>query len=349
MENTTTQQNQPKMTPKFFFLSLGVIVSLITVVTSFLTLAFDVLDKKFPDVLNAVYQYGYTSYNYDAIRSSIATLIIVFPVFLLLSYLWSKTVKNGLGSIDSAIRKWMVYLILFLSSIVLIVDLVTLVRYFVSGEITSRFIFKVVVTLLVALFVGVYYIFEITNRDRVWKMKVGVWSAFKASAWVVLLIVFSFMVIGSPKSQRALRLDDKRVQDLQTIQWSVINYWQQKEKLPETLKELSNPLSGSTVPVEPEFEKGLAYEYTKKGDMTFELCATFSADMPKGWQEYSNGGGISYPMMAERDVATSSMYPYPGVATNESWDHKIGRTCFERTIDKDMYPPYPKPTETKGL
>ena len=228
-------------------------------------------------------------------------------------------------------------------------DLVTLVRYFVSGEITSRFIFKVVVTLLVALFVGVYYIFEITNRDRVWKMKVGVWSAFKASAWVVLLIVFSFMVIGSPKSQRALRLDDKRVADLQTIQWSVINYWQQKEKLPETLKELSNPLSGSTVPVDPEFEKGLAYEYLKKSDMTFELCATFSADMPKGWQEYSNGGGIAYPMMAERDVATSSMYPYPGVATNESWDHKIGRTCFERTIDKDMYPPYPKPTETKGL
>lgn len=343
MDNTTVQ---PKMTPKFFFLSLGVIVSLITVVASFLTLAFDVLDKKFPDALNAVYQYGYASYNYDAIRSSIATLIIVFPVFLLLSYLWSKTVKNGLGSIDSSIRKWMVYLILFLSSIVLIVDLVTLVRYFVSGEITSRFIYKVIVTLLVALFVGVYYIFEITNRDRVWKMKVGVWSAVKSSAWVILLIVFSFMVIGSPKSQRALRLDDRRVQDLISVQWSVINYWQQKEKLPETLKELSNPLSGSTIPVDPEFEKGLAYEYRKVSDMTFELCATFSADMPKGWQEYS-GGGIAYPMMAERDVATSSNYPYPGVATNESWDHKIGRTCYERTIDKDMYPPYPKPVEAK--
>lgn len=342
MDNTLSQ---PKMSPKFFFLSLGVIVSLITVVTSFLTLAFDVLDKKFPDVLNAVYQYGYTSYNYDAIRSSIATLIIVFPVFLLLSYLWSKTVKAGIGSIDSAIRKWMIYLILFLSSIVLIVDLVTLVRYFVSGEITSRFIYKVLVTLLVAVFVGVYYIFEITNRERVWKMKVGVWSAIKASVWVVLLIVFSFMVIGSPKSQRALRLDEKRIQDLQSVQWSIINFWQQKERLPETLAEISNPLSGTTIPVDPEFEKGRVYEYKKTADMSFELCATFSADMPKGWQEYSNGGGIAYPMMAERDVATSA--PYPGVAANESWDHKIGRTCYERTIDKDMYPPYPKPIETK--
>ncbi len=345
MDNTLPQQIQPKMTPKFFFLSLGVIVSLITVVTSFLTLAFDVLDKKFPDVLNAVYQYGYASYNYDAIRSSIATLIIVFPVFILLSYLWSKTVKVGLGSIDAAIRKWMIYLILFLSSIVLVVDLVTLVRYFVSGEITSRFIYKVLITLLVAVFVGVYYIFEITNREKFWKMKVGIWSAIKATVWVVLLVGFSFMVIGSPKSQRALRLDDKRVQDLQSIQWSVINFWQQKERLPETLSEVSNPLSGTTIPVDPEFEKGLSYEYAKKSDMTFELCATFSADMPKGWQEYSNGGGIAYPMMAERDVATSAIYP--GVATNESWDHKIGRTCYERTIDKDIYPPYPKPVEAK--
>ena len=42
-----------------------------------------------------------------------------------------------------------------------------------------------------------------------------------------------------------------------------------------------------------------------------------------------------------RDVATSS-YPYPG-GVNESWDHQAGRTCFERTIDKDIYPPYPKP------
>ncbi len=331
------------MTPKFFFLSLGVIVSLITVVTSFLTLAFDVLDKKFPDVFNAVYQYGYNSYNYDAIRSSIATLIIVFPVFLLLSYLWSKAIKSGLGSIDAIIRKCNVYLILFLSSIVVVVDLVTLVRYFVSGEITSRFIYKVLVTLLVAVFVGVYYIFEITNRERVWKMKVGVWSAVKATAWVIILVVFSFMVIGSPKSQRAFRLDDKRVQDLQTIQWSVINFWQQKEKLPETLSELSNPIAGSTVPVDPEFEKGLVYEYAKKSDTSFELCATFSATMPKGWQESSGG---TYPMYAERDVAVSSA-PYPGMAVNESWKHDMGRTCYERTIDKDLYPPYPKPD--KGL
>ena len=35
----------------------------------------------------------------------------------------------------------------------------------------------------------------------------------------------------------------------------MINYYQQKEKLPESLKDLNNPISGSYIPVEPEFEK----------------------------------------------------------------------------------------------
>lgn len=50
--------------------------------------------------------------------------------------------------------------------------------------------------------------------------------------------------MGSPAQQRTWRLDDKRVNDLQNIQSQVINYWQQKEKLPMTLSELSNPMTG---------------------------------------------------------------------------------------------------------
>ena len=142
--------------------------------------------------------------------------------------------------------------------------------------------------------------------------------------------------------QRLLRLDDRRVSDLQNIQYQVINFWQQKEKLPANLSELSNPLSGYSLPVEPEFEEGKKYEYIVKGPLTFELCATFSLPMPKGWREYGGGGGVMPMIGYERDAYTTS-YPYPGTGANESWDHQEGRTCFSRTIDKDLYPPYPKP------
>jgi hypothetical protein len=61
--------------------------------------------------------------------------------------------------------------------------------------------------------------------------------------------------------------------------------------------------------------------------------------MLQGWQEYSSGGVM--PIMTEsRDMAVSS-YPYYG-GTNESWDHEQGRTCFERIIDPDVYPPFEK-------
>ena len=163
---TQTNLIKPKLSASFFFLSLGILISLITSVVSFLNLVFETLDKKFPDVLNAIYQYGYSTYEYEGIRTALAILIIFFPVFLLISYFWEKFKENELGTIDEIIKKWVIYIILFLSSIVIVIDLVTLVRYFISGEITNRFILKVLAILIVAIFVGVYYIFLLLGKEK---------------------------------------------------------------------------------------------------------------------------------------------------------------------------------------
>jgi Domain of unknown function (DUF5671) len=340
MENTPTQSGQ-KMTPKFFFVSLGVLVSLIATVTSFLNLVFETLTKHFPDALNATYTYGYSTYSYESMRTALATLIIVFPVFLLLSKFWTKIVKEGLGNTDAIIKKWMLYLVLFLASIVIITDLVTLVRYFVSGEITVRFILKVLVVFVTAGISGFHYYSELV--ENAFYKGHRTMMATVATILVLFAITMSFVVMGSPFKQRSLRLDERRVQDLQTIQYQIINFWQMKEKLPTDLKELSSPISGTSLPVDPEFEKGITYEYKSTGKLSFELCGTFALPMPKGWQEYGGGRDIMpMPAVMNGDVAVSS-YPYPGGGVNDSWDHQSGRTCFTRTIDKDIYPAYPKP------
>ena len=341
-----TTKQETKVTPRFFFISLGVIVTLITSVVSFLVLLFESLNKKFPDALNSIYQYGYNSYNYETIRASLATLIIFFPVFIFISYLWVKESRAGIGDKNMTIRKWMIYLILFLASLAIVIDLVTLVRYFISGEITSRFIYKVSGTLVVAFLVDFYYSLKMRNvnfnseKSKKW----GLVCAILSIIFFFGLIIWSFSVMGSPAKQRAWRLDDKRTNDLQSIQYQVINYWQQKEKLPDSLAELSNPMTGFSLLVDPEFEKGKIYEYIpslNKDQLSFELCATFTADMPKGWQENSYGGVM--PMIAydRKEMSTTSAYPYPG-GVNNSWDHKSGRTCFTRTIDKDIYPVFKK-------
>lgn len=332
------QGNTQKFSVGFFFLCLGVLITLITSVVSFLNLVFETLNKRFPDALNASYQYGYATYEYEGIRMALATLIIFFPVFLIVSYFWKKFTNRGIGSIDALIRKWVIYVILFLSSLVVVIDLVTLVKYFISGEITSRFIYKILVVLVVALFVGFYYIFELQGRKKVFGFSVGLSATVKSCLFVALAVYFSFCVMGSPAQQRMLRLDDKRVGDLQNLQSQIINFWQQKEKLPKDLTELANPLTGYSLPVPPEFEKGEQYEYKVLAPLKFELCATFALPIPKGWREYG-GGAIPMPYMEGQDVAVS--YPFPG-GVNESWSHETGRTCFERTIDKDIYPPFKK-------
>jgi hypothetical protein len=338
---TQTNITTSKFSVGFFFMCLGVLITLITSVVSFLNLVFETLNKRFPDVLNSSYQYGYSTYEYESIRMFLATLIIFFPIFIALSYFWRKHAKMALGYVDEILRKWLIYVILFLSSLIVVIDLVTLIKYFISGEITYRFILKVITVLVVSGLVGFYYVFLLKEKEGS-SSKAGMVFGGVGVVLVLAAVVYSFMIIGSPMTQRALRLDDRRVNDLQTIQYQIINYWQQKEKLPADLKELSNPLSGFSLPVEPEFEKGKVYEYAVKGKLTFELCATFALPIPKGWREYSDGGVIS-PMMPYYDKEASVSYPYPGAGVNESWDHGAGRTCFERTIDKDIYPPYPKP------
>lgn len=331
-----------KLTPLFFFLSLGTVVALIVSVTALLNLSFETLNHAFPDVLTDSYQYGYANYNYDGVRSALSMLIIMFPVFLILERFWSKAFeKPDLTNWDAILRRWAIYLILFLASVTIITDLVILVKYFVSGEITTRFILKVILALIVALKVGWYYILKLKNKP------VNILSGILASILVIAIIIWSFTVIGSPATQRSQRLDQRRIEDLQNIQWQIISYWQQKEKLPDTLADLANPLQGSVVPKDPEFQKGRLYEYKKNNDLSaqagkqFELCASFDLPIPKGFVP-GQKGGVYYPMTAMRDVAVSM--PYPGGA-GESWDHEAGRTCYQRTIDPEMYPPFPKPVK----
>ena len=69
---TQTKVVRSRFSIGFLFINLGVLIALITSISSFLSLVFETLDKRFPDVLNATYQYGYNTYQYDGIRSALA-------------------------------------------------------------------------------------------------------------------------------------------------------------------------------------------------------------------------------------------------------------------------------------
>ena len=138
---------------------------------------------------------------------------------------------------------------------------------------------------------------------------------------VAAAIIAGFFILGTPQEERLRKLDDRRIGDLQTIQWQVIDYWQNKNKLPEKLADLIDPTRGVVVPVDPE--TGAEYEYLVKAELEFTLCATFSL-------ENSSSpilDNVARPMTYEKAIPIGS----------DNWQHAAGRACFERAIDPDFY------------
>ena len=144
-------------------------------------------------------------------------------------------------------------------------------------------------------------------------------------AVVVAAVVTAFFVVGSPQTERLRRFDSQRVSDLTQIQDQIRNYWQSKQVLPQKLSDLNDQFTGYQVPRDPQTTA--EYVYLVKGEVTFNLCATFNLQ-----SSISQSG---------KTVPVAPMPAYPG---QYNWDHAAGYQCFERTIDKQLYPPYPKGT-----
>ena len=76
-------------------------------------------------------------------RWSISSLIVAFPVFLYLSWTTEREMRDPMKR-TSQVRRWLTYLTLFASACALIGDVTTLVYNALGGELTIRFVLKVV-------------------------------------------------------------------------------------------------------------------------------------------------------------------------------------------------------------
>lgn len=304
-------------------------MALYAAVGSLINLAFSVINYFNPDTLAGYFYAG-------SIAWPISMLIVLVPVLYLIEWMIARDIRETPKKKEMWIRRWRVYLTIFLAAILMIGDLITLINVYLSGEISSRFVYKVIVIILIAGAVGTYYFFDLYEKYRY----ATIAKRFNAWLGVVLVlaaIVAGFIAVGSPAKQRDLRFDQQRISDLTNIQWQIINHWQNKSALPAALTDLNDPLSGFTIPMDPETKA--AYGYTRVASTTFSLCATFGqpSQDDKGRGDFGYGGGFG-------GVAMDMAYPsyYPGIE-GEQWDHEAGNACFERTIDPARYPVNPKP------
>lgn len=302
--------NPIKTTPKDFFLHLGATIALYISAVALINLLFSIINYCFPDALAGYFSAG-------SIAWPISMLIVLIPILYVLEWLIKKEIKIIPEKNDIWIQKWRIYLTLFLTGAVIAGDLIALINTYLNGEISIRFVYKFFVILIVLAVIFTYYILEKIGKAS----KTKTTLSYVGIILALIAIISGFLVVGSPSKQRNLRFDSQRVNDLQNIQYQIVNYWQQKGKLPATLASTSDPISGFIIPSDPENKT--AYEYSIKDITKFEICATFSLPY-----EDMQGKGSSYPI----DMS------YPPYGIDGTWKHDAGRYCFERVIDPEKYP-----------
>lgn len=301
---------KPKITASDFFLHLGSIIVLYGLIGSLLILLFRVIDAAYPPILEA-YQY----YSYPSISFPVASVIVLFPLFVLLSFLIQGTFAVDPQKKQLDVRRWLVYLTLFLAGAVTAGDLITVIYYFLDGQdLTTAFLLKALSVLVVAGAVFGYYYREL--HDLISSVERNVWRGLVA-VFILGSIAAGFATIGMPGTQRAYRYDEQRLSDLQQIQGQIISHWIAKEKLPASLEALNDSLSYYSMPMDPETRT--PYEYKVAGERAFQLCATFN--------------------LAPR-VGASLSYAKPfAQGASDNWTYKQGHYCFDRIIDPELYPP----------
>src|SRR3989338_6861452 len=200
-----------KITAKDFFLHIAVIALLYAVTVALLNILFRVVNVAFPQVTS----YGH--YGSSSISLSVATLIVVFPLFLFLSNMIRKGYAADPSLKEYPVRKWLMYITIFIAGAVLAGDLVTLIYFFLDGqEMTTAFILKIFSVLVVTGCIFGYYMDDL--KDRLSSARRNMWRVV-AAILVLGSIAAGFSVLGTPQSQRMLRYDSQKVSDLQNIQW----------------------------------------------------------------------------------------------------------------------------------
>ncbi|MGC2331757.1 MAG: DUF5671 domain-containing protein [Candidatus Acidiferrales bacterium] len=286
----------------FFYLLIFSALAIWTIASG--SLAFTLIDRWLADTL---FSPGYAqAYDVTGATWSIASILVAFPIYLLLSRAVVRDVRSHPEKLNSPVRKWLTYMALVIAAGVFIGDLITALTYFLQGEITARFLSKAFVVLLLSGGVFLYYFGGLKESDSS-----GTRGRFTRDAWmgmvgavcVGLLVTLGFGLTGAPKTRRTERADSRRLQDLFALSQQITLRWNSNgHKLPEHLDELRNvPL------VDPVTRAG--YEYLPGGGSEYQLCATFA--------------------MAKQDEPQN-------VTT---WAHPTGHHCF--SLDAAQPPPSP--------
>jgi hypothetical protein len=143
------------------FLYLLQFSTLYTVAYNLGSLLFQFVNRALPDPADGPYQLRGA-----AMRWSVSALIVAFPVFMFVSSVNARAVRANPAIRGSAVRRWLTYVTLFGAACTLIGDVMSLVYSALGGELTTRFVLKVVIVGAIAGTIFWYYLSDLRTDEK---------------------------------------------------------------------------------------------------------------------------------------------------------------------------------------
>ncbi len=261
-------------------------------------------------IINFYFPEGFSTWQNEfrqtAVKFAIASLIVAGPTFYFLSRIINRSVSKKDLDQDSGVRRWLTYLVMFITIATVMGDLIATIFSFLDGELTIRFFLKALTIFAIAGGIFLYYFTDMKNVNEKARLAKNKLWAIAYWAAIIIPLSWSFFTMENPKEARMRKIDTEVEQMLSTTKAQVEMYYRSEKKLPESLLNLQSPQY--YLPNKKDMdEKNITYN--SLGDRSYELCAEFTRDNTED---------------------QSSQYYY-----GEEWKHPIGKKCFELTTPKE--------------
>lgn len=133
---------RPYLSAREAFVYLVLFSTLYVSAFSLGSLLFELINRAFPDP--SVDPARALAMSREVIRWSISLLVVTFPVFAFVTWSNDRALRADPTRRLSDVRRWLTYLTLFVAAAFLIGDVTGVVYNLLGGEITTRFVLKVV-------------------------------------------------------------------------------------------------------------------------------------------------------------------------------------------------------------
>lgn len=294
---------------KFAFFYLLSLVALIFMALSTGMIIFQIINKYIVDLIR---QYS-GDYSDNQMKFAISALIISTPIFYVTLKQIMKSLYSGELGQDSQIRKWLSYLVLLVTSVVMIGWMIGIINGFLGGELTLKFILKAITAIGISAAVFSFYYYDIKRKevegkkDQIIKL-----YFFNSLVFVLAVFVFSLFIVESPAETRNKKLDERIISNFYQIDSEINRYFSEKGSLPQSFDELKNEYAYLMESTFTDPETGKRFDYLIVDGEKYKLCATFRSSNIVDNSNFDSG----------------------------RWPHEAGYQCLEQKVgilDKGIY------------